>query len=309
MYSKIKYFLKIVSQLLLPKLIYDLLYNFILKINKKSFFNQRLSKVKCGNFEILAPSNHLLINFQSTQPFRDLCIGITAKFVCEKYPNSTIIDVGANIGDTAAIIATYTKSKMILVEGSDYFFDILNLNVKKISNETVLHKAFVSDGSKLTGSLHYWGGTSFFKESNDKNSRTINSVRLCEIADGQTTFVKIDTDGYDFKILLDSIDWLSNSTPAILFENSVRNLEDFVNSQQLFSKLRQIGYQYFIIWDDAGYHIVSTKSLEVISDLNSYLLKIWNGNGHKSIYNYDILCLHSKDEDIHNYVNEWYKNY
>lgn len=276
---------------------------------RRNFFDQKLTILKCGNYEILAPCNHILINLKNTQPYRDLCIGISAKYIYEKYPTGTIIDIGANIGDTAAIIATYSKNKLILVEGSDYFFNILSQNIAKISNEVILHNAFVSDGSSIIGSIHHWGGTSYFSENNNKDAKVQNTVRLCDIADEKSTLIKIDTDGYDFKILLNSIVWLSQYTPAILFENSIRNIEDFNNAQELIKKLYNIEYHRFIIWDDAGYHLVSTDLLNVLEDLNKYLFKIWQNIGHKSIYNYDILCLHSKDEEIYESITTWYRNY
>lgn len=299
-------YLKNLAKLILPEflLIYIKKY-----VQRKKIFNQKLTLLKCGDYEIFAPCNHILINLKNKQPYRDLCIGISAKYIYEKYPTGTIIDIGANIGDTAAIIATYSKSKLILVEGSNYFFNILTKNLTEISNEIILHNAFVFDGSSINGTLHHWGGTSYFDENNNKDAKTQHTVKLCDIADDKSSFIKIDTDGYDFKILLNSIEWLSQYTPAILFENSIRNIEDFNNSQELIKKLYAIGYQSFVIWDDAGYHLVSTNLLNVVEDLNKYLFKIWQNIGHKSIYNYDILCLHSKDEDVYTSITNWYHNY
>jgi hypothetical protein len=58
------------------------------------------------------------------QPYRDLCIGISAKYISVKYPNKAIIDIGANIGDTAAIIATYAQNNVYLNIVSYVFAEI-----------------------------------------------------------------------------------------------------------------------------------------------------------------------------------------
>lgn len=53
---------------------------------------------------------------------RDQCVGFAAAQLSKKYPESTFMDIGANVGDTAAIMATHAKKRLILVEPSDYFF-------------------------------------------------------------------------------------------------------------------------------------------------------------------------------------------
>jgi hypothetical protein len=69
---------------------------------RERFFRQDVTSYQSGNYQILAPMGHTIMGFMSSQPSRDLCIGIAAKYTCEKYPNGTIVDIGANIGDTAA---------------------------------------------------------------------------------------------------------------------------------------------------------------------------------------------------------------
>ena len=77
----------------------------------------------------------------------------------------------------------------------------------------------------------------------------------------------------------------------------------------LYARLMEIGYAYFMVWDDAGFHLVSTSSLGVLRDLNRYLMKIYQNAGHYSIYNYDVLCLHEQDKDVYQNICEWYKVY
>src|SRR5438067_8208755 len=77
---------------------------------KRDYTRQKLRPVNIGDFEIEAPANHPVFESQKTQPYRDLNVGISAKFAGRKYPDSSIIDIGANIGDTAAMIATHAKN-------------------------------------------------------------------------------------------------------------------------------------------------------------------------------------------------------
>jgi FkbM family methyltransferase len=291
----------------LPKRVYDLLRELRRQHRERRYFRQDFTSIQCGAYEIEAPKDHLLVSLLKSQPYRDLCVGISAKYVSAKYPSGSIVDVGANIGDTAAILATYTRNRLILIEGSDYFYDILARNVSLLPNDTIIKKTLVSDGSRLSGTFSHWGGTASFHEGTPGKT-PLQSERLSEIADERTCFVKTDTDGYDFKILIDSLEWLASVRPAILFENQIRDAADRESADELYNRLRQIGYEYFIVWDDAGFHLVSTNSLDVLIDMNRYMFKVFQAEGHrKSIHNYDVLCLHQKDADIYEDVSKWYR--
>ena len=123
--------------------------------------------------------------------------------------------------------------------------------------------------------------------------------------------IKTDTDGYDFSIIADSLEYLSSTHSGILFENQIRNLDDMTKSNNLFSQLQNIDYLYFIVWDDQGFHCVSTNEISILRDLNRYLFKIWQNNlpGAKRFSNYDILCLHKKDKDIYEKISDYFQSY
>jgi FkbM family methyltransferase len=293
---------------LLPKTVYELLLKRQERQKEKLFFKQGFTHIKCGVYKIIAPDAHPLINLIKTQPYRDLCVGISAKYIAKKYPKETIVDIGANIGDTAAMIATYCSNKLILVEASDYFFDILSQNISQFPNECVVEKVLISDGNLVSGTFHHWGGTASFLERKDGQMQ-METKQLSDVADETTCFIKTDTDGYDFKILIEGLDWLNTVHPAILFENQIRSSQDLNSANDLYQHLMQIGYEYFILWDDPGFHLLSTTSIDDLTGLNLYMFKVWECDGPKSICNYDVLCLHKNDKDIYDDISAWYKNY
>ncbi|QUS60868.1 FkbM family methyltransferase [Synechocystis sp. PCC 7338] len=271
------------------------------------FFNQALVKIKMGNYEINIPENHLLLKLVQVQPYRDQCVGISAGFFSEKYSSSLIIDIGANIGDTAAIIANYSSNELLLVESSDYYFDILKTNVGNIKNNITLKKIFIADGSQVSGFLYHWGGTAYFKP--EEGGVNVETERLCHLAESDVCFVKLDTDGFDFGIILDSIEWFSLLKPGIFFENQIRNTDDLEQANLVFNKLFEIGYKYFVFWDDPGFHLLSTSSINDIKQLNRYLFKVWEKDGYRTICNYDVLCIHKDDQEIYNSLCRYYETY
>lgn len=275
---------------------------------QERFFEQRLVPLKCGDYEISVPEGHMLRKILPLQPYRDLAIGLIARFVADKYPSASICDVGANVGDTAAIIATQTRNKLILIEASDYYFDLLTANVRQLPNEKILRKVMIADGAPVHGHLHHWGGTARFEP--DTQSSGTPSMTLAEAADKDTRFVKIDTDGFDFKILSSSLGWFQEvGHPALFWENQITTPEELASADRLFSELQGIGYKYFVVWDDAGFHLLSTDSLAVLQDLNRYVFKVWINKAHISVYNYDVLGLHERDLDIYVQVRDWYRAY
>lgn len=111
---------------------------------EKGFFaNQTTIQISVGNFVLEAPSGHILTRIQAVQPYRDLAIGLAAKELGQKYPGETFVDIGANIGDTAAIMATYALNPKILVEPSPYFCGYLRKNAANIPNVLQIHQALI----------------------------------------------------------------------------------------------------------------------------------------------------------------------
>jgi FkbM family methyltransferase len=296
---------------LVGKFLYEKLAAFRYDIQKKhAFERQKIVNIECGNFVLNAPQNHSLVQIQKnkSQPYRDQAIGITAKFISEEYPESTIVDIGANIGDTAAVIATYANNPLILVEPSDYYHEILMSNIHKIPNIKKVEKCFISGKKSIQGVLKHWGGTASFHESEEEGQK-YNCKLLQDIADMDTRLIKIDTDGYDFSIIRSSIDWLASAQPCLYYENEIRDLVTLHESNELLVELHRIGYSFFFVWDGPGLHIISTTDLDHLWSLNQYLFKVWSLSIESNICNYDILCLPSSEKKLFELLCNYYRDY
>lgn len=122
------------------------------------------STLRIGAYDVLLPPSHHLKSFLSTQQYRFLNLGLAAQYLSLKYPKSSVIDVGANIGDTAAMIATFTASKLVLVEPAQEFHDYLAFNASKLPNDVQIIKAIIASGGSITGSIHVREGNAVFVE-------------------------------------------------------------------------------------------------------------------------------------------------
>jgi FkbM family methyltransferase len=282
---------------------------FLSQLKSRKFFNQKKTYYRSGCYDICAPRDHPIISILKRQPYRDLCIGITAKFIADKYPKGVIVDIGANIGDTAAIIASYASNKLILIEASDFFQKFLVENVRKLPNDVSIIHSFIGDGSPSSGGLVHWGGTAYFGRSGGQDAE-IQTRRLQDVVGEDVCFIKVDTDGFDAKIINSSLEYLSRNRPALIFENQVTNASELAIADTLCANLVNVGYSHFIIWDDPGFYITSTSSLSVLKDFNRYLFKMWSSkDAVKSVSNFDVLCLGEKDIEIFELVREYYRSY
>lgn len=154
--------------------------------------------------------------------------------------------------------------------------------------------------------LVYGGGTARFERLAVDGSQ-IDCKLLTDIVDERTRFIKVDTDGFDVPILASSLSFLAERRPCLHFENSVPDLETLNASNKLLEDLRDIGYLYFAVFDDAGLHLVSTTDLETLKSLNHYLFKVLTGPQKRSLFNWDILCLSALDEEIFTVIRDFYR--
>lgn len=127
------------------------------------FERQGTITVRIGDFNLLMPSAHPLPQLRESQPYRDVCVGIAAKYLGAKYPGAAILDIGANVGDSAARMATYCRNDLILVEPSPFFGRYLEKNVSRFPNKCTVEKVFISPEATVRGRLVHWGGQHFLR--------------------------------------------------------------------------------------------------------------------------------------------------
>lgn len=275
------------------------------KDNRNFVRRQTPVSIRIGNFDLLAPSDHILLKLLQKQPKRDLAIGRVSKEVGKKYPGTTIVDVGANIGDTAAMIASYSDNPIIAIEPSDFYFDYLVKNAAIIGTVKQTQKLLVSNNANERGVLVHRGGTAQLDRTNG-SGQTFHCKPLSEVADGSTRFIKVDTDGFDLIVLGSGLDLLERQKPILYYEVEIPDSGELETQSAFVSHLRSIGYTAFVIFDDAGTHIVSTNDIAEVRMLYRYLCETVK-RGDSSLFNFDILCVSEQDEDACHAVTEFYK--
>lgn len=214
-------------------------------------------KITLGVLKVNLPPDHNLSLYNNLYPEYD-------KFICKVVvnlpENSSVLDIGANVGDTVGrLIQSNNKLNYYCIEADNFFFDYLNLNVKNFkkifSCKITLIKLLV--GLDLQGELIGSHGTkSLLERKNSNNSKIIKSKKIDKIISEYNikniSLIKCDTDGYDYNVIFSGITYIKKNTPDIFFEYHYLNKDSQVNYIGIINILFEIGYKNWTIISNYG---------------------------------------------------------
>lgn len=204
---------------------------------------------------IKAALSHNLPNLLSEVPNYDRALPRIAKYIKESDGYLCLIDVGANIGDTVNMIDQSASGDFLCLEPSDLFFDLLEVNTRDIPG-AVIEKVAVGEKDGVTRSvLAEDHGTAYLVDSKDEMTiLTIDSLVEKHPTFQKTNILKIDTDGFDYKVLRGSTKLLSQSKPFLFFEVSPEHLIHVGEEDPLsiYPHLAGLGYSHILFYDQSG---------------------------------------------------------
>lgn len=257
-----------------------------------------------GNIPITLPKGHALDGYQRAYLNYDKKISIIASLVANKYPDSFVVDIGANVGDTAAAIRSQVSLPIICIEGSHEFLPYLKKNIERMPGINVLIPKFIGfDGMGGAYRLAVNKGTAHLESDMSGGIGRDGFIGFDQVLSdfknyGEVKLVKSDTDGFDFSILSSAMMVLSVSRPTLFFEFDHligRTAAEVV--RQLAIKLVSAGYAYCIVYDNYGNYLFSSLlSSDVFDDLMASLAQGRAAGGGVSYF--DVCCFSSDDEDL-----------
>jgi len=280
----------------------------ILKILKKTSKRkvkdeEKDIKYQIGNYSILLPPYHKLPEYQKTFRNYDKKLKPIIQNIESTIENCVIIDIGANIGDTAAYIRSFSKSKIYCIEGDAFYLEYLKKNIQIIPDVEIVD-AYIA-GRKPFGNFYVLrsNGTAKLGCLNEaENGDLLKMITLqdmineCGITPKSIELIKIDTDGFDFDILLANKEYITIHKPNLYFEYDISFSEnDKSDSIDVVSFLESVGYS-FIIYDNFGnlLTIVYDNANDVFTRLNHYLYSCKENGG--GIYYFDIFASINEDK-------------
>ncbi|MEB3355558.1 MAG: FkbM family methyltransferase [Synechococcales bacterium] len=266
-----------------------------------------------GSYKIMLPDDHQLDHYQSVYPRYDICLGYISQFAALKYQNLTVIDVGANVGDSAALIQKYQSIPTLCIEGNPEFLEYLEHNAEVIGNIQIEDCFIGKDGESVDLSKVWMqGGTaSIVNAVNSDGFFYVNMKSLETILEGHPSFrnfklIKSDTDGFDFSIIKQSKEILQVNKPIIYFEYSTLfHLSAYTESLEAITVLIECGYTKFLVYDNFGNYVISLEDdLEKFIDLTTFLFSNLRCNGRAAVYYLDICAFTNEDLDLFESIRE-----
>lgn len=254
-----------------------------------------------GNYRIVSPRKHPLSKNLRQFKFYSRNLSRLVEAVGESIPDLEVIDVGANIGDSAAFINSIKikPNKIYCFEGDSEYIKYFKINTSKMDNIVLFDTFLGEDEREKEFSVVKDNGTLRIDTEN-KGIIKINTLEKISTSNPElfnVKFLKTDTDGYDFKILRGAKRMLEKAKPILFFEYDreyLNNVKD--DGFSTFEMLQTIGYNNAILYDNYG-RLLVTLDIEhnkrILEELDLYM-----SDKKGAFHYYDVCLFHKEDNKI-----------
>lgn len=252
------------------------------------------------HFSIYLPPEHKLPAYQSRHVKYDRFLPHLAAYI---EPGSTVIDVGANVGDTLAAMADRNKNlKYVCIEADDVYFQYLLENINRIKKS--LGELHVTPVYSLVGvgiknaSLEGKDGTKHVViGAGDRVADSLDNI-ASRLHLTSVKLLKTDVDGFDWDVIDSGKELIYRQRPALFFECQSDNYTQLSKFKEMMLWLSHAGYTDWSIFDNYGGLMVRTQSIEPIFQLLNYLWQQNQKQSTRTIYYYDILATTTQDRRL-----------
>jgi len=260
--------------------------------------NKALVSLKLCNYELTIPFLHNITIYRRMYPLYSSAVGRIPLYLSEKYSDLTIIDIGANIGDTAAIIKCQIDKPILCIEGSEYYADLLIRNVEQFDGVYV-ENTFVGPRGNSDQTFTEFEGTGRILEKNEGHAQlkfdSLDNITQRNPEFKNTKFIKIDTDGYDNKIIRHEFEFINENRPVMYFEYDPKLLEkNEDDGLSIFKLFEEMNYNKLLIYNNYGEYLLMTevKNDALLQDIHQFYLRF-------GVDKYCDMCVfHIEDNDI-----------
>lgn len=240
---------------------------------------------------------HQLPFYQKRFPLYDRQLSRLCQYMYNELKRPiNIIDVGANVGDTVLNIGL-KDAFYLCVEGNESFARLIRYNLKHRYNYS-LEKCYLTDNptEKNYRPETINGTNRLVLSSNNSCEEGVITQTLDQLI-GATykgrifDLIKIDTDGFDFKVIRGAKQCLEQWRPLLFFEwDKAYCKEQGEDPISIFPILDGLGYSNCILFDNFGnpFDHVQTNDITKLGDHIEKTI----GDGHP--FYYDVLAVNKE---------------
>ena len=255
--------------------------------------------VRVGDYNLRCNEGHQLPRILNAYPRYSINIGRIAYYVKKQYQAFTMVDIGANIGDTVGIVRNICQCPIVCIEGDPFYFQILGDNMQQFNDVRAFNCFLGERTERIRGATELNGGTLRIVKTCEANHIEVLSLDdfiMSHDIRGLIKLIKIDTDGYDMKIVRGGIKVIEKYKPILFFEYDRVLLADAGdNGISTIQGLKSIGYDTALFYDNYGRFLLSTslKESRQIEQLHNYI-----GEKQGAFPYYDLCLIHETDADL-----------
>jgi FkbM family methyltransferase len=170
-----------------------------------------------------------------------------------------VLDVGANVGDSALqVLAGTPGARVLCVEADDFYLPFLRRNtaaVPVVVEAALLLTEAAAPGAAALRPVRRWGTTTFAAADAPGRTATVTVAELvARHADFATIrLVKSDTDGYDVLLVPALARAYAANRPVLFFEYDLRQTRAAgLDPVPVWDELTELGYAEVAIWSNGG---------------------------------------------------------
>ena len=266
--------------------------------------------IQIGRYRIRLPLGSSYLDIRTSYPRYDAALGQIADALLERYPDLAVIDVGANVGDTAAVIRRSVDIPVLCIEGDDAVLKFLRKNAGQMPG-VVIEPCFVGeDGQRVDASRMTARGLNASMADAVSPTGTIKLRSLESIVAGHPEFarsklIKVDAEGFDFDIILHSESLIRSTHPVLFFEYNPFEYRRGISPNErtfgpsVLNRLAEWGYVEFLYFDSRGsfFLSVSGNDQKLVRQLHGYL-ELARKNGDPGINYFDVCAIHAEDAGL-----------
>jgi FkbM family methyltransferase len=257
-------------------------------------------KRNIAGFSLRMPASHPLPEYLARFPHYNSNLGRIAHGIQSKHCIMSAIDVGANIGDSVAILRAQSQFPVLCIEGSDHYFEFLSHNARSFP-DIRLEKAILGERDETIAlELVEESGTGRMVPGKETQVKTLSTLVRNKPPFEKAKLVKIDTDGYDCRILRGAYDFIVLAKPVLFFEYTPALLalvgDDGIST---LAHLSSLGYRHTLVYDKFGVlegslELDDWPGVEAMHRANSF---DYQGGPYKGPY-VDLCAFHDEDSDL-----------
>jgi FkbM family methyltransferase len=222
---------------------------------------------------LLLPMSHPLPRYRREHPQYSSNVGRIAAAVSRVVPNFTFVDIGANVGDTLAIVRAQATFPVLCIEGAEAYVPLLRANAAQF-DEVEIEPLFVGPKERSYALVASAGtGHLDFCDRGDVATSSLDAILARHPRFEKSAMVKLDTDGMDTTILKSEVEFLAKVQPVVFFEYDPHFFVQHDGSGfSVFEVLLQAGYGPVLVYTNVGDLLCLTdlRERELLRDLHEF---------------------------------------